>query len=207
MVWWLFGRKKEVEELKDHVQTSFEKVREDINGLGKWIKHFDDKHSNHHNRFSLIESRLSTIEKDLEELKNSLSLMDVGVYKQLFKTKKKLFVKQTPAQGVQTGIQTGVQTAESINLSVFSVMERALVYVLLNTDMKLSYDDLAAMMGKSRTTIRGQINSIKQKSDGLIEEVIERGGKKRLYIPEDIKEKMLKNVKVRVKKSGKKSKS
>ena len=83
-------------------------------------------------------------------------------------------------------------------------MERALVYVLLNTDMKLSYDDLAAMMGKSRTTVRGQVNSIKQKSEGLVEEVMERNGKKRLFIPENIKEKMLKNVKVRVRNDGKK---
>jgi len=209
MVWWLFKRKKEVEELKNEIKNSFEKVREDMNGLGKWIKHFDDKHSDHHNRFSIVESRLSTIENDLEDLKNSLAMMDVGVYKQLFKTKSQVFKKQTGVQGVQTPVQTPVQTGESsdFKLSTFSVMERALVYLLLNTDMKLSYDDLAAMMGKSRTTVRGQINSIKQKSEGLIEELIEKNGKKRLYIPENIKEKMLKNVKVRVGNKEKRKKS
>lgn len=202
---WLFGGKKEVEGLQEEVRASFDRVKTDIEGLGKWIKHFDGKHDDHHERFSVVESRLSTIENDLEELKNALSLMDVGVYKQLFKTKKRVFAKQTAVQGVQAPRQTAVQTAESsdFNLSSFSVMERAMIYVLLNTDMKLSYDDLATMMGKSRTTVRGQINSIKRKSEGLIEELIERNGKKRLYIPEDIKEKMLKNVKVRVSKRGK----
>ena len=135
--------------------------------------------------------------------------MDIGVYKQLFKTPKQVFKKQTAVEGVQTPKQTGVQTAESsdFSLSKFSVMERAMIYVLLNTDMKLSYDDLAAMMGKSRTTIRGQINSIKRKSEGLIEEIIEKNGKKRLYIPDYIKEKMLKNVKVRVSKKRKSRKN
>ncbi|MCK5044063.1 hypothetical protein KAR52_03620 [Candidatus Pacearchaeota archaeon] len=64
--------------------------------------------------------------------------------------------------------------------------------------MKLSYDDLSAILGKERSTIRGQINVIKQKSESLIEELIEQNGKKRIYIPEEIKEKMLKKSKVRV---------
>ena len=200
---WLFGGRKEVKELKDEIKNSFDKVKNDMDGLGKWIKHFDGKHSEHHIRFSDIEERLSTIEKDIEKLKNNLSLMDVGIYKQLFKTKNRVFAKQTAVEGVQIPVQTAVQTGESTNLSTFSVMERALVYVLLNTDMKLSYDDLAAMMGKSRTTVRGQINSIKQKSEGLIEERMETNGKKRIFIPENIKEKLLKNVKVRVGREGK----
>ncbi len=203
MVWWLFSKKKEVERLQQEIRDSFDKVRTDMDAFGKWLKHFDSKHDSHHTKFSVVEQRLSTIESDLEELKNALSLMDVGVYKQLFKTKKRVFKKQTAVQGVQAPQQTAVQTAESYDLSTFSVMERAMVYVLLNTDMKLSYDDLAAMMGKSRTTVRGQINSIKRKSEGLIEELIERNGKKRLFIPEDIKEKMLKNVKVSIKRKSK----
>jgi hypothetical protein len=74
--------------------------------------------------------------------------------------------------------------------------------------MKLSYDDLAAMLGKERSTIRGQINTIKSKSESLIEEVVEKNGKKRVFIPEEIKEKMLKKTKVRVnsKKNVKKTK-
>ena len=63
------------------------------------------------------------------------------------------------------------------------------------------------MLGKERSTIRGQINSIKQKSENLIEEVIEKNGKKRVFIPEEMREKLLKKSKVRVKigKKGKKN--
>ena len=73
--------------------------------------------------------------------------------------------------------------------------------------MKLSYEDLALLLGKERATIRGQINAIKQKSEGLIEELVERNGKKRVFIPEEIKEKMLKKTKVRVKSDKKSEKS
>jgi len=74
---------------------------------------------------------------------------------------------------------------------------------LLNSDLRLGYDDLAAMLGKERSTIRGHLNRIKQKSDGLIEETVEKNGKKRVFVPEEMKEKLLKKVKVR---SGKKEK-
>ena len=73
--------------------------------------------------------------------------------------------------------------------------------------MKLSYDDLAAMLGKERSTIRGQINTIKSKSESIIEEIIEKNGKKRVFIPEEIKENMLKKAKVRVEKQKNKKKS
>ena len=63
--------------------------------------------------------------------------------------------------------------------------------------MKLSYADLAAMLGKRRATIRGQINSIKQKSEGLIEEIVSENNKKRLFISEKVKTALLKTQKVK----------
>ncbi len=73
----------------------------------------------------------------------------------------------------------------------------------MNSDIRLSYDDLAAVLGKERSTIRGHLNRIKQKSSGLVEEIIEKNGKKRVFIPEEIREKLLKKAKVRVEKTGK----
>ena len=65
--------------------------------------------------------------------------------------------------------------------------------------MKLSYEDLARLLGKERSTIRSQINQIKHKSEGLIMESTEANGKKRIYLSNEIKEKMKKYAKVRVK--------
>jgi chromosome segregation and condensation protein ScpB len=69
--------------------------------------------------------------------------------------------------------------------------------------MKLSYEDLAMLLGKEKATVRGQINAIKQKSEGLIEEVSEKNGKKRVFVRADVKEKLSKYAKVRVRKKGK----
>ena len=53
------------------------------------------------------------------------------------------------------------------------------------------------MLGKTKATIRGQINVIKQKSEGLIEEVIGENNKKRVYIPEKAKNILLKSKKIK----------
>ena len=59
--------------------------------------------------------------------------------------------------------------------------------------MKLSYEDLGAMLGKTKATVRGQINSIKQKSEGLLEEIVGENNKKRVFIPEQTKAILLKS--------------
>jgi len=66
--------------------------------------------------------------------------------------------------------------------------------------MKLSYEDIAVLLGKNVSTIRGQINSIKQKSgEGLISEILERSGRKRYFIDEKVKSTIFKKVKTRSK--------
>ena len=121
-----------------------------------------------------------------------------------FKTPKQLSKEQTAVYAAQTAVQTAVQTP---NLDHFSTTERAIIWILLNTDMNLSYEDLAAILGKEKSTIRGQINSIKQKNRELIKEYIEKNGKKRVYISENIKEKLLKKQKVRIKSKKKQKKN
>jgi len=203
MLNWLFGRKKDVEQVRNDTRNSFDAVKNDINSVNMWIKHLDKKTNTHEQQLSDINFKLSSIETEIEGLKDVFALVDERVFKQLFKTARAKTTKQTAVYAVQNGVQTAVQTGVLYNFSSFSITERAILSVLVNTDLKLSYDDLGAMLGKNRATIRGQINSIKQKSEGLIEEQIERNGKKRVFIPEEIREKMLKNVKVRVSKEKK----
>lgn len=197
---WLFGKKKQVNELeliKDATQKSFSSVKNDINNLSTWSRHLKNEQEKTDFKIDQIGERLSNIENDLEGLKNSFAFLENGIGRRLFKQPRQVFAKQTPVQGVQEVVQTAVQTGGRDILNSLSTMERAMVFVLLNSDMKLSYDDLAAMLGKSRATIRGQINTIKQKSEGLIEEIIEANGKKRMFIPPEIKEILLKTGKVR----------
>ena len=199
-----FRPKKLVEEVREETKKGFEAVKKDIVSVGDWIKHLDSEKKSHKSEINAIKEDLSSLKKDIEEIKNTLSeVVDLNTNSRLnrpFKTGGRLLNKQTPVFSVQTDVQTDVQTP---NLNSFSVTERAILFLLLNTDMKLSYEDLAAMLNKEKSTIRGQINAIKAKSEGLIEESVERNGKKRVYLPEKMKEKLLKKQKVRLK-NGKK---
>ena len=194
---WLFGNKKEVERVEEDTKKSFELVKKDIHSLSAWIKHLDSEKKLQKKEFDEVKEILSTLQSEIEGMKNVVSIMgnikNMGSFRQV----KQLSNKQTAVQVVQTAVQTP-------NLEQFSITERAILWVLLNTDMKLSYEDVAAMLGKERSTIRSQINAIKQKSEGLIEELIEKNGKKRVFIPENMREILLKKAKVRV---GKQKKS
>jgi len=198
-MFWFGSWKKEVERVKEDTKNSFDSVKKDISSVSEWIKHLNSEKNLQKKEIEEIKEILSSIKEDVVGLKNVVSIMNELKTNRVFKTPKQVFNKQTAVYAVQTGVQTGVQTPK---LSQFSVTERAILWILLNTEMKLSYDDLAAMLGKERSTVRGQINTMRQKSEGIIEEEIEKNGKKRVFIPEDIKEKMLKKTKVRVK-SGK----
>jgi biotin operon repressor len=202
MLEWLFGKKKSVEKLEEDVQNSFSLVKDDIDKIGSWIKHLHKQDQGHQEDINSVKDDLSTIKRELESLKDVMSMADERVVKQLFKTPRAVLKQQRAVEAVQIPVQTPVQTGV---LDSFSMMERALFAIMLNSDLKLSYDDLAVMLGKSRATIRGQVNAIKQKSEGMIEEIIEKNGKKRVFVPDEVKERMLKSVKVRVR-NGKKDK-
>ncbi|MAG02761.1 hypothetical protein CMI42_05470 [Candidatus Pacearchaeota archaeon] len=183
--------KTEFDQFKNSVQTGFNSAKKDIGDLITWVKHLNTADVDLKEEVGELNEELSTIKEELENLKN---LIGVVGNKGVFKQASTVLDKQTPVYSVLNSVQTGVQTVFLDNLTT---NERAIVFVLLNSDMKLSYEDLAAMMGKRKSTIRGQINSIKQKSEGLIEEVISENNKKRVFIPERVKEILLKKGKVR----------
>jgi predicted transcriptional regulator len=200
MFGWLFKKedKTELEQHKVAVQTALSNVKQDISSLSKWIKHLDSKDSE-------IKSDMHGVMQEILSMKNELNeIRELILNKEneepktepILKQRQTAVHKQTAVYAEKTAVQTTVQAAFFTKLSS---SEKAIVGILLNSELKLSYEDLASLMGKDTATIRGQVNSIKQKCEGLIEEQIEKNNKKRLYIPEKIKEVMLKRVKVRPK--------
>jgi len=186
--------KEDFEHLKQGVQTGFNSIKQDVDKISVWIKHLDVNDSKIKEDILGLGGELSTIKEEIENLKNMISILGRG---KVFKQDQTVFNKQTVFKGVLNSVQTGVQT---VFLDKLSTTERAIVFILLNSDIKLSYGDLAAMLGKSKATIRGQINSIKQKSEGLVEEQICENNKKRVFVPERIKEVLLKKIKNKGKK-------
>jgi septal ring factor EnvC (AmiA/AmiB activator) len=189
-------KKEEFDTHKEAVQTALNSVKQDFAHVSKWIKHLDQQDSNIKKEFNDIKEDLASIKNEIEELKEILEEPKKKENSMMFKQGQTAQRKQTAVYDVQTAVQTTVQAAFFNKLSV---SEKAIVMILVNSDLKLSYEDLGAMTGKDSTTIRGQINTIRQKCPGLIEEQIERNNKKRLYIPEKIKGILLKRVKVRQK--------
>jgi len=199
MLGWIFGKRGN--NLEKETRKGFSVVKEDVNKIGKWLKHLHSKDKQHAEVISLLKDDLATIKATLGHLHERVDgLEQTAENKQVFK-KLPVLDKQTAVDGVVKSVQTAVQTGNFYNiLQGLSSNERLLVFTLMNADggMKLSYEDLARLLGKERATIRGQINAIKQKSEGLIEEVIEKNGKKRVFVPNHLKDKLQKYAKVRV---------
>ena len=197
---WLFGGKKRIERLENETKKSFEAVKKDFDGVGKWLKHLDSKDKQLSDLISDLKIELSSIKSDLGGVKEALSFMNLAEENKQLSKKQTAVYKNGPVYAVQKLVQTPVQTANFYEiLQGLTANERLIVFTLLNAaeDMKLSYEDLARLLGKERATIRGQINSIKQKSEDLIQEIREPNGKKRVFITDELKERLAKYAKVR----------
>lgn len=199
---WLFGKNK-YREIEEKTQESFSAVKKDIEVIGKWIKHLDNRDKQVFELINGLNKELSSLKEEIAILRENLEeSSESEKNKQVFEN----LIRKPKQEGVlfvEKGVQTAVQTGNFYDiLKTLTANERVVFFTLLNSEMKLSYEDLALLLGKERATIRGQVNAIKQKCD-LIKEIVEKNGKKRVYIPEEIKEKFAKYAKVRV--GGKKN--
>jgi predicted transcriptional regulator len=197
MFWW--SSKNKIKELEQKTENAFSSVKNDMDAVGKWVKHLD---SNDKQLFDLIYSLrqdLATLNEEVAAMKEGFEMaVEEQRNKQVFK-KLPVLSKQTSVEDVQKTVQTAVQTDNIYGiLKNLSGNERLVVFTLLNSEMKLSYEDIALLLGKERSTIRGQINAIKQKAEGLVQEIVESNGKKRVFIPEEIKSKLQKYAKSRM---------
>ena len=127
MVFGLFGNKKRIEKLREEVQDSFLHVRRDVNKIGEWIKHLDDKKENHDADIETLKSSVKVLQEEIKEIKNTVSFFGQGLSKQAVKTEQHVINKQTDENNSQTDVQTPVQTGD---LDRLTVMERAVVWAL-----------------------------------------------------------------------------
>lgn len=217
MVWWLFRKKSDEDihqkfsNLNNSLHGSFSNIKRDIDGVTKWIDHLKVKHDDHDKRFELLNFRVNNIEEFLDEMRGRLEAVQTAV--QTGGLSKQAQTNTRPNSCPTVSKQLSKQDEEltlAIRLKNLTMMERAVVWVLLNTDLKLSYEDLSVALGKDKSTLRGQINNIKLKSEELVEEYPEKDGKKRFFITEKNKSEILKGLGKReelVQKVKKKAKS
>lgn len=194
MPFWIFKKRDEptqdIQQIQHSLKSSFSHIKKDISDISSWVENIEQQHKHHkeslkytHSRMDEIHERINELENAFEDIANQWEAVQTAVQN-----------KQTPtavrSKQVFQPVQTAVQTDEITKH--LTPMERAIISILLNTDMKLTYDDLSIAIGRDKSTIRGQMNNIKQKNEELIKEVIESNGKKRFYIEEEIKNKVFK---------------
>lgn len=188
---WLFGKNK-LEQHKKEVHEHIKGIKNELGKAASWINHLHSKGENHDSALGEMNDRINSVENDLEQIKTFISFFNTHTIKQLSKQPQTDVYKQTAVGGVQTPVQTGVQSAFLRNLTA---SERIVVWVLLNTEMKLSCDDIAVLLNKDKSTIRGQLNNIKSKSEGLVNEIAEPNtGKKRFFVEPEVKDMLLKKM-------------
>ncbi len=192
----MFGQKRKINELRKEIVESFDNVKKDFAKVGEWITVLDDKSDKNDKKNSSLDNELANLKKDIETIRANSAFFGQGVSKQVSNSVQ----TDTTFNSVQTDVQTGVQTDGLYRLTV---MERAIVFALLNSELKLSYEDLSSMFGKNKSTVRGQINTIKQKIPGIIGELMEPSGKKRVFIPDKMKDYITKSIKIKIKRAKK----
>ncbi|MEM4153014.1 MAG: hypothetical protein QXK80_02785 [Candidatus Pacearchaeota archaeon] len=186
-----FGRKKK-EQDDEKIARSFESVKQDMSKISAWIRHLNAKNNDHENKIQAIYDEIMEIKQDIDGIKQFVSFFDTRVASRVFKRSSTAVDKHTGVEGVQTPVYTAVQTAF---LRGLTQQEKVILWILLNSDQKLSCEDIAVLLAKDKSTVRSQINNIKQKNESWISEYIEKNGKKRYYIDEKLKEILLKKMK------------
>lgn len=184
---WFFKKKddtvhKKIDDVNKSLTSSFSNLKKDMSEVGGWISHFKNKHDNHDNNFEELRLRVANIERDLEEMKTTWTRVQTGV-----QTRVQTRVQKTDVRFKQMSVQAN--TLEK--LRNLTVMERGIIWVLLNSDTKVRYEDLCLALNKNKSTLRGQINSIKLKSPELVKEEVENDGTKKFYIEENVKSEII----------------
>ncbi|MCX8193766.1 MAG: hypothetical protein N3G19_00135 [Candidatus Pacearchaeota archaeon] len=186
-----FGRKKK-EQDDEKIKASFDSVKQDISKISAWIKHLNAKDKENEDKIQGIYNEIMEIKQDIDGIKQFVSFFDTRVASRVFRKSSTGVDKHTAVEGVQTPVYTAVQTAF---LRGLTQQEKVILWILLNSEQKLSCEDIAVLLAKDKSTVRSQINNIKQKNESWISEFVEKNGKKRYYIDERLKGLLLKKMK------------
>lgn len=199
MVFWFFKKRDDhaherIDEVHDILKNSFSNLKKDMTHVSKWLSDSKQKEEGRDKRLDLLDRRLDELEQLFGQLQTDIRSKRTSVH------------VQTPVQTiVQTGKKKNKESYDGLEdaLRHLTTMERTVVWMLLNTDLKMSYDDMCIALGKDKSTLRGQINNIKQKAEGLVSEFSEPSGKKRFYMQDELKEHLLSEFKTASVKSEK----
>ncbi len=178
----------------DALKQEFEQIREDFKELKLLVNkiQLDVKEAKVDGGSAL--SKSEALEVYLEELEAKLERV-IALAKHGIAARRELESIKQSLSGKNKSKEHRSSVDEETTHSSFlpsnlSRAERSIINVLLNADMPLGYDDIARALGKSESTVRDHISSIRRKSD--IVEVVESSDRRKLFrIPVALKNRIL----------------
>lgn len=190
MGFWFFRDKRnetDPDTFSKKVKNSFINVKNDMQKILEWISFLKINYEKSENRLSEIEKNLENMKiriLNLEEDKNRAAVWTAD------QTAVQTAVQNwTAVRPKQTAVQKEVGDLEKY-FNGLTWREGELLSILLNTEREMDYNDLCEMVGRDQSTLRGQVNKIKIKYPGAIEETVTNKGKKSFSMNQELKEKI-----------------
>ncbi len=195
-----FFRNKKVEKLEtdvkniknelESIRTEIENTKELLSSLSSAIKLLDSKLKKEAEKFNIkmeeVEEKISILirstkigveaKKEVESIKLKIEELEKLVENKKIREKKKGSERKIPDVGIE---DRALSPQSSDFMKTLSHAEREIISVLLSSEIPLSYEEIAEKCGKSPSTVRDHINSIRRKAD--IIEVVEAPDRKKLF--------------------------
>ena len=72
MGWFFKKRDTGLDEIHSRMNSSFTRIRDDMEKVSSWINHFNEKNDNHDNQFKRLQARMDRIENSVLELQSMM---------------------------------------------------------------------------------------------------------------------------------------
>ena len=178
MVWKFFRKDSIVDERISEVHTilenSFSKVKEDIDQVGEWIRHFDNYKSEQNKKNLDFEERIRSIEQN--------------IIRQYDDKNDDEHSKNEHVQSFNRSVQPIMNVQKMKELTP---AQKQVVGVLIYSGGPLSYEDISNKLKINIVTVRRHINDIKRAGFKIKEKVSVKNRRKMFMIEEEIKHTIL----------------
>ena len=196
--WLPWLKRSRYDELREQIDTAMNELKSEIAQLKIEVQEAKLRAEGASINSEKALSKTASLEEELnamaENIERVLKLAKYGVEakKEVDALKRELSDTQakTKRKRVERIAEFHDDSYPQAFLNNLSRAEKSIINVLLNADMPLSYEDIAKALGKSESTVRDHIASIRRKSNIL--EVVESAERKKLFrIPVKLKNHIL----------------
>ncbi len=162
-------------EIHTILDSSFSRVKTDMEKVGKWIEHLDDHKDHHNKRLNELDHRLKILESKLIE-QNHTSVED----------------NHSKLERVQS-FNRSVQPIMNVQkIDELTPAQKQVVGLLVYSEEPLSYNDISNKLKINIVTVRRHINDIKRAGFEIKERVSVKSRRKVFFVKDSVRNSILK---------------